>query len=456
MDNKGGGNDESEAQSANKAKEIGSKTFARIKHDLSDASLLKKTGVWILAAAGGLVALMAGGYVYNNMDKPKTVVILIAIVLTGLIWGGALWLVHYIGEDSNTPRTTEKYSGPATPQQERTGPSTQPIPFVGHPESQPPNNSSDSSSPKNIKPPTSTTRTTMPVQLKETFQRLRQGFETLALQSNGLFHVLVERQQGPTIVAPKPETPPGLSAPPGSPGTKTFFHFGSPPGDPATIKELSVEESRNIGPDTNDRMYFRDLSKRAWGVLEPSVIRTEYIHGDGAVYPKFEALADGVGTALLGVPTDIIARLPIDIRPLFRPRMRADRRYRFGDFPFEPIPVGCLAQTWNPAAMQFEHGIIIDFPGAVTGNDRALSKWMLLIHRLGWEADPGRLLYVASRWFWTENVSVSIDIPVPRSILGNIPRSQWYSVLSPDSGSNATDVCRASAWAIDYLMDLMS
>ena len=99
-----------------------------------------------------------------------------------------------------------------------------------------------------------------------------------------------------------------------------------------------------------------------------------------------------------------------------------------------------------------EEGVIVDSPEGATGGDGRSATWMVLLHRVGWSAQAGSP-FRASRWHWLGNTSVAFSLAgrAPDN-LPKVPLHRFYSVLG-DSRQSAADVCWASAWAIDRLLD---
>jgi hypothetical protein len=99
MDSNGGGNAHPNAHTGDKRKnQQWHESIERISHDLKQTSILKTPHLVLWGGAVALFVLMIGGFVYNNMDKPKVVVILIAIGLTGIVWGAALYVIHALNK----------------------------------------------------------------------------------------------------------------------------------------------------------------------------------------------------------------------------------------------------------------------------------------------------------------------------------------------------------------------
>ena len=66
-----------------------------------------------------LIALVLGGVIYNNVDKPRVVIIALAVALTGILWTGAIELIRYfestpVHETSSPPATSASARPAAT------------------------------------------------------------------------------------------------------------------------------------------------------------------------------------------------------------------------------------------------------------------------------------------------------------------------------------------------------
>jgi hypothetical protein len=289
-------------------------------------------------------------------------------------------------------------------------------------------------------------------QLEATFKQLRHSFELLALQSKGLHHVLTEHKQGAWLPKSAHDNPPGVSVSGPATDPRVAWSINSPPSDPMRPRALTDDERAADPPKTENEAYIRDARGHALAIWEPGIVRFGYILGDHAVLQQFENIANAAGSALRGVPDDVVSRLPEPIRSLFRPRVTVGRMYAFGAVP--PERPQWMQRGWQPMNIVFENGVIVQHVEPETGGSSPSSVWLLLLHRMGWAAPTGSPLR-ASRWYWQGNHSVSISFPANDPMVANVPRDRLYSVLGPDTGSGA-DICWASVWGIDRLLALMA
>jgi hypothetical protein len=295
---------------------------------------------------------------------------------------------------------------------------------------------------------------------QDRFRVLRQSFESLAIQSKGLFHVMVEQKSGRWVPRILDDAyPPWLQI--GGPPVSRWSVLGTEtlPGKSAYPRALSPEESAAVA-GTEDERHIKDGSGRVHAIWEPSIVRRGYIAGDRSVSQQFNTLSEAAGHALQGLPDAAIKVFPEDIRTLARPRTSCDRRYWFGDVPYSPLPLGSLCRGWQPGALAFADGVVVDSPEPGDRSDKPSIFWHLLLHRLGWTEGAGTPV-VATRWFWNKNVTVPYQetpyptgsIPELAKIMETMPAHRFYSVLGR-SDTDPTDLCFASAWAIDYLVNL--
>jgi hypothetical protein len=85
-----------------------------------------------------------------------------------------------------------------------------------------------------------------------------------------------------------------------------------------------------------------------------------------------------------------------------------------------------------------------------------------LLHRLGWRGGYNSLVR-ARAYYWLKNHSIRFDPLKPEKrhlpqeiesdILQGVPTHRFYSVIG-DSDSEKTDLCWASTWAIDQLLNI--
>lgn len=296
--------------------------------------------------------------------------------------------------------------------------------------------------------------TTLSEEQSSRLKQLRRTFESLALQSKGLHHVLVERKSGASGESKDDLLPPVVSfnGPPGDP--RKIIAFDNPPGDSHRPIELTEQERASAPPPIDDDGYIRDGRGRALAKWQPGIVRFGYTYGDGSVLSQFSNVAETAAQALLNIPDEGVARLPKSIRPLCRPRSSVQRRYVFGKVPEQTPP--WMAETWQPVGAVFDDGVIVDSPEAGTGSDDLSATWALFLHRLGWEATSGPM-FQATRYYWTGTTSVQFS--EPGKVLSNqwIPKvsfDRFYSVLGKRSTS-PTDICWASVWALDVLLKLL-
>jgi hypothetical protein len=290
---------------------------------------------------------------------------------------------------------------------------------------------------------------------RSTFLQLRKNFESLALQSNGLHHILTERKQGMGIIdTPDDGLPPGLAMGPSPGRPHQVLSLDSPLGVPPRPRELSSDERAAVPPASEKDRYIRDGRGRALAIWEPAILRSGFIYGDHAVLPRFKNVADAAGNAMLGIPNISVSRFPEDIRPLFRPSGLIARRYVFGVVPSQPTQF--MAIGWSAGGMVFDEGVIIDNPEQATGGTRD-ATWLLLLHMLGWDAPSGALLRATCR-YWSGHLSVTFSRSKKFQAHAGIPKvplDRFYSELGSTSGG-PTDICWASAWAIDKLLSITS
>jgi hypothetical protein len=298
-----------------------------------------------------------------------------------------------------------------------------------------------------------TQRAKLSDELKAKFKQLRNSFEALAMKSTKIEHVLVERQIG-SWTPPGPDSgKPEVVPQPISGGVAMSIR--TPPNDPIVPRELTAEEiSKAPAPSQNER-YIRDSHGRPLAIWSDGIQRTAYAFGDPNAMPQFGPLSDAAGNALLGIPDEVVSRLPEGIGSLCRKRPNPQfRRYIYGKVPSElPPPPNA---GFNAIGNQFDEGIVI-YQIDTPSTDNRGAVWGLLLHRLGWSAQPGSALH-ASRWYWLGKVSVGFDMSkhqLPWGA-GTIPTHRWYSIITGGDSGTSTDVCWASVWAIDLLLEMMS
>lgn len=296
--------------------------------------------------------------------------------------------------------------------------------------------------------------TGIPDDLRTTFKDLRRSFESLALQSTGLHHVLVELKRISGIQAlPDDASPPAVVINrPGDP--RNVFALNTPPGQSPYPRALTREEIEAVPVTIEQDEYVRDLRGRPLAKWEPSVVRMGYVFGDDKVFNQFKNLPEAAGNALLAIPDDSISRLPEMIRPVCRIRPTRLIRYVFGNVPQHPPRD--MSNGWIAGGQLFEEGAIIDCPTPGTDSRGRADVWMLLLHLLGWRANAGATLR-ASRYHWQGNTSVSVELAQHSPsdpMLPMVPVHRFYSVLGPAGGQEA-DACWASVWAIDRLLKMV-
>jgi hypothetical protein len=273
-------------------------------------------------------------------------------------------------------------------------------------------------------------------ELKNTFAQLRDNFQTLAMQSKGLYHVFTEEKDRKQ--ARLTNLPPGFveDGPIGDP--RKIIGFATLPSDYPIPRKLSDAEISSIPNSIEQDEYIRDRQGRALAVWQPLVTRFGLLRGDGSVCQQFDTLAEAAGTALLGIPNDVVKRLPENISSLCRLQRGGTRRYIFGDG---------------------NNGVLLDVPMPGDSDfDSRMPRWLLCIHRLGWDSPAGSPLR-ASRWYWDGSVSVAFHPghPMPQNPFlpsDKVPTNRFCSVLG-NSLSSPMDICYASAWALDRLMNMI-
>jgi hypothetical protein len=291
------------------------------------------------------------------------------------------------------------------------------------------------------------------------FTQLRQTFESLALQSKGLHHTLLQSQRSPLIskVADN-DIPPVVSENVQPTDPRFIFHYDTLPGDPPRPVALNDEERIAAPPAKENDEYIRDGRGRALAKWIPQVVRMGFLTGDDSVIAQFNSVSEAVGQALLGISDEAILKFPESIRGVFRENRSVHCRYVFGNVPTETLPsLPWAGQGWQAGVTVFDEGIVIDNSECGTGSGSRSGAWHLLLHQMGWIAPIGSLLR-ATRWHWQDNHCVLfgpiVDDPgFPE--LAKVPLHRFYSVLGGTSGS-PPDACLASAWAIDRLLQMLS
>jgi hypothetical protein len=257
-----------------------------------------------------------------------------------------------------------------------------------------------------------------------TFKQLRDSFERLALQSKGLFYVIVERQYAPLT----PEHGNDHTPPVGELNGPHRRHFSSTilPGDPTWIRRPTDDELKIVPTEPNDH-FVQNSAGDVIGVIEPGVQRQGYIYGDVDVKEQFVNLANAAGRAMFQVPDTALPLLPKSVRQfcgsLENPTRQPDNSIsvRIGA---NSDAIGC-----HPS----------DF-------------WAIILHHMGWEADSTETLQ-SDRYFWSGRTSVSVKIAPGAWMTPPVPRHRFYSVLGK---GERTDVIWASVWALDRIIQLVS
>jgi hypothetical protein len=111
MNGKGGDKNRSGADARDEAKDERSELADGFTHHLKNAPFFRNVHGKMWTGAIALLGLMVAGFVYNNMDKPKIVVILVAVVLTLAVWGAAFWVIRCLDTSIKNP---DSESAPAT------------------------------------------------------------------------------------------------------------------------------------------------------------------------------------------------------------------------------------------------------------------------------------------------------------------------------------------------------
>lgn len=296
----------------------------------------------------------------------------------------------------------------------------------------------------------------VPPEVQEKFEQFRRSFEALAQRSKGLYHAMVEQQSSPTMEIIDNGMPPGLSVRPVNEFDNRFFVFKyhHPPGDPARPRKLTNAEASDLKPTNN---YIRDKNGRALAIWDPMVVRSGFFYGDQEIIEPFVNIANAAESFLSSLPDEIVLRFPINIRSICRHQSGSVlRRYVFGTVAESDQPKQHFVQGWNPAGLAFDSGVVVEGIESPTGSDDGCARWVLLLHRLGWRSKRGSAL-LAARYNWVGTLSVEFSM-AGRTMPGfvnapEIPLTRFYSVIGK-SISSSTDVCWASVWAIDRLLEM--
>ncbi|HVS34309.1 MAG TPA: hypothetical protein VMS17_01940 [Gemmataceae bacterium] len=294
---------------------------------------------------------------------------------------------------------------------------------------------------------------------RDTLETLQKQFEARAANSRGLHHLMVEvpddardRMRGPDWFVRES----GLGSP--DPGQFTraepwyVVQFSSLPWVHPGFREVKSGESIDGIPQ--DRIV-RDRSGIPRAVVERLRLRSSYLCGDHTALRPFESLAEAASRALTDVPDLAGHEYAEDVVDLFR-RPRGGMRYVFGDVP--SAPTAFIAQTWQPAVLVFDHGVLIDMP--IAESEPGVEHWLLLLHRLSWRHIAGTPLH-GGRLAWHENTTVPYEWVVQRQFdagwpdqwrerFAQIPTTSYYSILG--ERSRPMDVNLASAFAVGLLL----
>jgi hypothetical protein len=297
---------------------------------------------------------------------------------------------------------------------------------------------------------------------KDIFQSLRASFESTAQNSKGLYHAMVEMRRDESMATTDANTPNFVKMQWREPTVWSVLSFQTLLGDPMRPRKLSEEEIQASPPPKDGDGYIRDANHRALAKWTLPIIRSGYLCGFDAALPQFKSVADAAGRAFLTIPKDVCEKLPEDIRECFPERRAYGRRYVFGKV--ENMPAPFYSRGWAAGILAYPEGVVVDSPEPHTGNDDGMSCWILFLHRLGWRANPGDPV-TAIRYLWKANHSMTLGAQDPVALVKDMekdahfpkdmPTNRFVSIIGA-SDSRPTDLCFASAWAIDKLFRIVA
>jgi len=300
----------------------------------------------------------------------------------------------------------------------------------------------------------------MAVDWRDTLRILLPQFEARATSSPGLNHILVESadSERDKLVGPKwlKVDHPNLQIVDGKPQYATWdmSSFSFMPAIGPSYRKPNPNETF----ESTDRVV-RDQCDVVHAVFEPMRLRSGYLCGKPSEEGNaFQTLATAVVNALKGATDFQNHFLSADLLDFVK-KPAHGIRYVFGQIDDE-LPDTFVANGWQPGALAYEHGVLIDLPLASEKID--YNSWLLLLHRLGWKKIRGSGLR-ASRFAWGGNVEVEWETltrdhsHLPPAFLkqfDGVSRNSFYSVLG--TKENPIDVNLASVFAIQLLLSDMT
>ncbi len=294
----------------------------------------------------------------------------------------------------------------------------------------------------------------MSLDWRDTLKTLLPHFQSKAVSSSGIHHLMVEVTDSERGRMSGPPWFDGFSGNPRIVDGELKYRrwdcsrFTGLPGIPPGFREPTPSETFG-----ESDQVIRDQKGFVRAVPVPMKLRQSYFcGGQSEVVTEFESLANMAALALLDANDLTEHFLASELCDLFR-KPHGVVRYIFGEV--SKVPRQPVAKGWTCGILQYENGVLIDVPISETTPDS--THWMLLLHRLGWKKPVGSPL-TAYRACWEGNTEVAYDMlgldwsNYPDSFaekFANIPQTSYYSVLG--SQDAPIDVNLASVFAIQLL-----